>query len=306
MFGKNQSNAAISDTIGTIIMVAVVFIAAGSVASFVLSHYGSVEEDVYAGVQFVTEGDGAVEVVWTERGTADYLRVSNGTHSRAITDLGESVSMWFGPQQSDISVIAVGSDSEETFITKFESPNFNSSVYARSQSCDSTCGASLVLNSTGSTIPTGPGLNILVFDENGYFEQHAYYDVTSSGQYRPVTYSLDGSGRPDVNSLTSCSDCSGNAVGFFDGIGAGKYILVVGGGDYENIPDDLQTVFNSFGAQYNNDNELERYDSWIVATQKTCDSACPEDEYSLIFEEHAPYQSGEFSVEGYFYAPQDE
>jgi hypothetical protein len=109
-----------------------------------------------------------------------------------------------------------------------------------------------------------------------------------------------------VNSLTSCSDCSGNAVGFFDGIGAGKYILVVGGGDYENIPDDLQTVFNSFGAQYNNDNELERYDSWIVATQKTCDSACPEDEYSLIFEEHAPYQSGEFSVEGYFYAPQDE
>jgi FlaG/FlaF family flagellin (archaellin) len=311
MFEKSRSDAAIGDTIGTIIMVAIVFVAAGFVSSFVLNYYGSVEEDVYAGVQFVTDGDGAVEVVWTERGTADYLRVTNGTTTRQITSLGSSTSMWFGPQKNDVSVIAVGVDGTETFITKFESPSFTSSLYARSQSCDSGsgCDAHIVLNDTGSSMPTGTGLNILVFESTGEFDQHAYFDMASDGQYRPTTYSLDGSGQPAVNGLQPCStSCFNQARAYFDGLGSGQYIVVVSGGDAGDVPDSLQEVFDSFGAQYSNDNVLETNDSWIISTQKTCDSACPEDEYRLVFEEHAPspdQTGGVDHVDAYFYAPDD-
>ena len=297
-------------------MVAIVILLALSIGGFILGQYDSAEADVYATVEFEEMEDDSVGVIWTKKGTADQIVVTNGTDTKTIDSLGDSQTMWFGSEGEDIQVLAKAGPNRQTFLTKHESPEFKSTVYAESSTCDDVdvngdganenyCGSKVVLN--GTDISSQHGANILVFDSQGRFHSYANYDTHNNNEYRPPTYSLASDGTPDMNAEKSCSGCvNDRALSHLQTVPENHYILIVGDGQPGQVQSSLEDEYKRMGAEFSNDNTLEYHDSWIIASQKTDNDGT--DEYDKLFEEHAPRgdQSGVPFVKAHFYAPHDD
>lgn len=316
-----QRNRAVSDNIGTMIIVAVVFIAAFSIGGFILERYDNSEPDVKASVEFQGNADSSVDVVWTFRGTADSIRVSNGTTTRVISTFGESTTMSFGSEGSPITVIAQAKDGRETFLSRYTPPKFKSSVYARSHSGDSPSPATGPIVFNGSSLVSETGVTILSFGKSGKFKSHAWYNTDSNNRYRPETRSLDSNDKPDVNSKQSCSGCSQNyALSHIENIGGPlsltngesrtRYVMIIGQDQPGDVKDSLNRKYREMGAEFSYDNEIQSGDSWILLTKKTVskESGSVSTSYEPVFEKHKPPTSisGNDSVAAYFYAPLDD
>jgi hypothetical protein len=214
--------------------------------------------------------------------------------------------MWYGSDGNNIEVYALAED-RRTLITQYEPPEFESTVYAESSTCDDEgyCGSTVVLNDT--ELDSWRGVNILVFDRDGRFSSYAWYDTHGNDAYRSPAMSLDGSGHPTLGPEQTCTDCAQTyARNHLQTIPEGSYIVIVGDDQPGQVMPSLEAEYERMGAEFSYDDTLEYRDSWILVSQKTTNAAT--DEYELVFERHAPRgsQSGVGKVTAYFFAPHEE
>jgi len=295
----NNTKAA-SETIGAILMIVVVFILVISISGFILSTTQQSPDNLDAEIRFIENEDSTVNVTWTQKLNSEKLVVTNGTETRNLNSVGESVKLQLGPTQSQINVFSE-KNGNRVFISQYKPQSFKTSVFMSSSTCDpvGSCSSTVILNET--QIFSDRGVNILTLDEGGSFHSYAWFNTDTNNEYKTPAGSLKSDGTADLGPTRTCSNCAQTrAQNHISSIPDNHYVLIVGDGQPGDIDTELNNLYRTVGGEFSGDNRLESNDSWIIVSKKQ-DSG----QYRVIFEKHAPRgdQSGISKVEGYFIAP---
>jgi len=124
-----DSERAVSPVIGVILMVAITVILAAVIGTFVLGLGDSIGNSVTAGITVEGEDTDEATVTLANKGTADNVRVSINNENETLSNVGDTVSIGDGLDSTNdgeigengtVTVIAVGSDGEESLLRSFE------------------------------------------------------------------------------------------------------------------------------------------------------------------------------------------